>query len=79
MEKIQNLETLRIEETHDSTSELAEDTDLGILQASLFHQGISSQLLVPLETRTGQLGAIICSHCSGRALGAILRWSYFKP
>lgn len=65
MEKIQNLETLRIEETHDSTSELAEDTDLGILQASLFHQGISSQLLVPLETRTGQLGAIICSHCSG--------------
>jgi signal transduction histidine kinase len=27
--------------------------------------GMTSQLLLPLETRAGQLGAVVCSHCSG--------------
>ena len=32
-------------------------------QAELTRLGITSELLLPLKTQSGQLGAIICSHC----------------
>lgn len=34
-------------------------------QNILYNLGITAQLLLPLETRSGQLGAVVCSHCSG--------------
>ncbi|XHX78645.1 MAG: GAF domain-containing protein [Stenomitos frigidus ULC029] len=34
-------------------------------QAELTRLGITSELLLPLKTNSGQLGAIVCSHCHG--------------
>lgn len=31
----------------------------------LTEMGITSQLFIPLETRAGQMGAVVCSHCNG--------------
>lgn len=56
---ILNLQTLRINSVLDDDA-LALNT-----RSLLLDQGIVSQLLVPLETRSGQLGAVVCSHCSG--------------
>ncbi|HEY9749416.1 MAG TPA: PAS domain S-box protein, partial [Allocoleopsis sp.] len=42
------------------------DQDMDVeTQALLTHLGITAQLLLPLETRSGQFGAIVCSHASG--------------
>jgi signal transduction histidine kinase len=57
--KIQNLEILRVDDIADQPQL---DIDTQILLNSL---GITSQLLIPLQTRAGQLGAIVCSHYSG--------------
>jgi PAS domain S-box-containing protein len=57
--RIQNLELLRVDDLPQAT-ELDRNTHL--LLKSL---GMTSQLLLPLETRSGQLGAVVCSHCSG--------------
>ncbi|MBW4519577.1 MAG: PAS domain S-box protein [Scytolyngbya sp. HA4215-MV1] len=47
------------------TEDAARDTELDSRMRSLLPQmGIVSQLLIPLETRSGQLGAVVCSHCS---------------
>lgn len=47
------------------TEEVARDTGLTVqLRTMLTQMGIVSQLLIPLETRSGQLGAVVCSHCS---------------
>lgn len=35
------------------------------IQQTLLAMDITSQVLLPLETHSGQLGAIVCSHCSG--------------
>lgn len=47
---------------NDVENDLATDTELKELLVGL---GITSQLLIPLETRSGQFGAVICSHCRG--------------
>ena len=57
--RIQNLELLRVDDL-----QLATDLD-GNTHALLKSLGMTSQLLLPLETRSGQLGAVVCSHCSG--------------
>lgn len=58
---ILNLSPIR---TNDVTTDM--DLDSSVRQA-LLNLDITSQLLVPLETRSGQLGAIVCSHCSSRS------------
>ncbi|MCL1474655.1 GAF domain-containing protein [Argonema antarcticum] len=59
VKKIVNLETIRI----DDISNLANlDNQEQVLLSTL---GVTSQLLIPLATRSGQLGAVVCSHCSG--------------
>lgn len=58
-EMIRNLDTIQIDDTAQ-----APDLDEEV-QAHLLNLDITSQLLVPLETRSGQLGAVVCSHCSG--------------
>ncbi|WP_017721188.1 GAF domain-containing protein [Kamptonema formosum] len=57
--RIQNLELLRVDDL-----QLATDLD-GNTHLLLKSLGMTSQLLLPLETRSGQLGAVVCSHCSG--------------
>ncbi|MBD1860863.1 MULTISPECIES: PAS domain S-box protein [Trichocoleus] len=46
----------------DASNEQNIDVDV---KALLSHLGMTSQLLLPLETRSGQFGAIVCSHASG--------------
>ncbi|MEB3338657.1 MAG: GAF domain-containing protein, partial [Leptolyngbyaceae bacterium] len=48
------------------SGDIANDSNLepGI-QSLLASLGITSQLLLPLETHSGQLGAVVCSHCRG--------------
>ncbi len=58
-EKIKNLEALRVDEIS-TNPELAEDT-----RSLMSEMGITSLLLLPLETRSGQLGAVVCSHSGG--------------
>ncbi|WP_242072337.1 GAF domain-containing protein [Microcoleus sp. FACHB-68] len=57
--KIQNMQILRVDSV-----DLETDLDLQT-QALLKGLGMTSQLLLPLATRSGQQGAIVCSHCSG--------------
>ncbi|WP_449420087.1 PAS domain S-box protein [Phormidium nigroviride] len=59
-EKIRDRQTVRIDDV-----ELDTDLDPEI-RAFLRSTQISSQLLLPLETRSGQLGAVVCNHYSGR-------------
>ena len=59
VKKIQNLETIRIDNIAELTNLEKQEE---VLLAKL---GITSQLLIPLATRSGQLGAVVCSHCSG--------------
>lgn len=56
-ERILRLESLQLE---DARNESAEEPGL---QAWIEAWGIQSFLLIPLETHSGQLGAIACSHC----------------
>lgn len=72
VEKIQHRQTIRIDDLtriHKSGVSFANQkvslSDGSILDWQFSSQGITSQLLLPLETRAGQLGAIVCSHCSG--------------
>lgn len=60
IQKIQNLETWQIDDLN-----VIQDSKLASLQATLLEQGITSQLLLPLETRSGQLGAIVCIQFNG--------------
>ncbi|MFB2833898.1 GAF domain-containing protein [Floridanema evergladense] len=57
--KILNLEAIRIDNINKETN-LDEQT-----RSLLNSFGITSQLLIPLQTHSGQLGAVVCSHCSG--------------
>ncbi|HIK11987.1 MAG TPA: PAS domain S-box protein [Oscillatoriaceae cyanobacterium M33_DOE_052] len=58
--RIKNLQLLRIDDINAAT-------DLDELTHKLIaDMGITSQLLLPLETRAGQLGAVVCSHSRGR-------------
>ncbi|MDZ7951263.1 GAF domain-containing protein [Nostoc sp. DedQUE09] len=59
-ETILNLEMLRIEDVS-TTSEALTPEDRALL-----HQlAVTSVLLLPLRTHSGQLGAIVCHHCRG--------------
>jgi len=55
-ERILRLESLQLDDTH------SDRIDPG-LQSWIDAWDIQSFLLVPLETHSGQLGAIVCSHC----------------
>ncbi|MDJ1173144.1 PAS domain S-box protein [Roseofilum capinflatum] len=57
IEKFQSLEIFRIDDTRINSEEHPYHQEL------LAQFGITSQLLVPLQTHTGQLGAILCSQC----------------
>ncbi|MDJ1171709.1 PAS domain S-box protein [Roseofilum sp. BLCC_M154] len=57
IEKFQSLEIFRIDDTRINSDEHPYHQEL----LDLF--GITSELLVPLQTHTGQLGAIVCSQC----------------
>jgi PAS domain S-box-containing protein len=59
VETIRNLQVLRIDNLA-SSSGLDRQT-----RAILTNWGITSGLLLPLKTQTGQLGAIVCSHYNG--------------
>lgn len=59
VKKIQILETIRINDI-DTISDLEAGE-----KALLNSLGVTSQLLIPLKTHSGQLGAVVCSHCSG--------------
>lgn len=59
-EIIPALQMLKIEDVSEAI-----DLDLNS-QELLMRLGIQSQLLLPLKTQSGQLGAIICSHYSSR-------------
>lgn len=72
VEKIQHHQTIRIDDLtrlEKSGASLVNQkvslADGSILYSTCFAMDVTSQLLLPLETRTGQLGAIVCSHCSG--------------
>ncbi|MDX2096958.1 MAG: PAS domain S-box protein [Leptolyngbyaceae cyanobacterium bins.59] len=56
---ILDLEVVRIDDVE------AVDPAEGEFRDLLLSLGITSQLFIPLETRSGQFGAIVCSHCSG--------------
>ena len=58
-EKIRNLETLRIDDLTEASGLDAETRSL------LWNSGMTSGLLLPLKTNTGQLGAIVCTHYEG--------------
>jgi signal transduction histidine kinase/PAS domain-containing protein len=58
-EKIQSLETIQIDNLHASP-----DVDEQMRWLMEGSEAIS-QLLLPLSTRSGQFGAIVCSHCRG--------------
>ncbi|MBD2546752.1 MULTISPECIES: PAS domain S-box protein [Planktothricoides] len=57
--RIKRLEALRVDEVM-TQDNLDEDT-----RSLMSEMGITSVLLLPLETRSGQLGAVVCSHSSG--------------
>jgi len=57
--KILNLETIWVDNINNANN-LDDQTRL-----LLNSFGITSQLLIPLQTHSGQLGAVVCSHCSG--------------
>ncbi len=57
--RIKHLEALRVDEVM-TQEDLDEDT-----RSLMTEMGITSVLLLPLETRSGQLGAVVCSHSSG--------------
>ncbi|MBD2182863.1 GAF domain-containing sensor histidine kinase [Aerosakkonema funiforme] len=59
VKKIVNLETIRIDDVESAVN--LDDRE----QILLNTLGVTSQLLIPLATRSGQLGAVVCSHCSG--------------
>lgn len=68
VQKIQHLETIQIDDITRIKRQQPSDAQLDsseILNLQLCSGGTTSLLLVPLETRTGQLGAIVCTHCSG--------------
>ncbi len=48
---------LKIDDVHTTTQLAAE------AQAELLQLGFTSELLLPLKTQSGELGAIVCSHC----------------
>jgi len=57
--KICNLEIIRIQD-------VAKESRLDIqTQEMLTNWGITAQLVLPVETHSGQFGAIVCSHCNG--------------
>lgn len=58
-QKILNLEMLRVENVHDSpvAADLAEAMD---------YTGSIAKLMIPLETRSGRVGAISCCHSTAR-------------
>lgn len=58
-EKIRKHETVRIDDLAKAV-EVEEQT-----RGYLSSLGITSKLLLPLETRAGQLGAVVCNHYSG--------------
>lgn len=58
-EKIRKHEMVRIDDLQNAPT--VEDQT----RAFLKHAGITSKLLLPLETRAGQLGAVVCNHYSG--------------
>lgn len=57
--KIENMQILRIDDVDNDAN--VEEQARNLLKSL----GMTSQLLLPLETRSGQLGAVVCSHCSG--------------
>ncbi|MBD1911466.1 MULTISPECIES: ATP-binding protein [unclassified Leptolyngbya] len=57
VERILRLESLQLEDARN------ESTEEPGLQTWIETWGIQSFLLIPLETHSGQLGAIACSHC----------------
>ena len=57
--KIRNLETLRIDDLTEASGLDAET------RSFLRDSGMTSGLLLPLKTNTGQLGAIVCTHYEG--------------
>lgn len=57
--KILNLETIWIDNINNVNN--LDDQTRSLLNSF----GITSQLLIPLQTHSGQLGAVVCSHCSG--------------
>ncbi|HIK26796.1 MAG TPA: GAF domain-containing protein [Oscillatoriaceae cyanobacterium M7585_C2015_266] len=57
--KIEKMEILRIDDVDNDANVEKQARNL------LKSLGMTSQLLLPLETRSGQLGAVVCSHCSG--------------
>lgn len=57
--QIQNLEIIQIDD-------VKSDNNLNPTQRELLTSfGVTSQLLLPIQTHTNQMGAIVCSHCSG--------------
>lgn len=54
-ETIRNLQILQIDDVYRTTLPAG-------MQELLIRQGIRSKLLIPLQTYSGQLGAIVCSH-----------------
>lgn len=59
VQQILQLEVVRIDD-------VANDSSIDVeLQGLLTQLDITSQLLLPLKTRSGQFGAIVCSHASG--------------
>ncbi|NJR21487.1 MAG: GAF domain-containing protein [Richelia sp. CSU_2_1] len=58
-EKIRHRQTLRIGDT--ATASCIEAPTQAFLKAT----GIVSKLLLPLKTRAGQMGAVVCNHYSG--------------
>jgi PAS domain S-box-containing protein len=58
-EKIQHHQTVQINDL--STTKDLDPTTHALLQAA----GITSTLLLPLETKSGQMGAVICHHYQG--------------
>ncbi|WP_448562169.1 GAF domain-containing protein [Trichothermofontia sp.] len=57
IEKLQRLETLRLDDATQLPTATAES------QLLLSDLAVTAQLMVPLETCAGQLGAIVCTHC----------------
>ncbi|MGA9381562.1 MAG: GAF domain-containing protein, partial [Phormidium sp.] len=57
--KILNLEAIRVDNINNANN--LDDQTRSLLNSF----GITSQLLIPLQTHSGQLGAVVCSHCSG--------------
>jgi signal transduction histidine kinase len=54
---ISNQTLLKIDDVYAATELTAEE------QAELIRLGIISKLVLPLKTHSGQLGAVVCSHC----------------